>query len=183
MFKGIIGKIVKDIVKYMFILIAFIVILLVILYMFQRYNNERSRGWNKLGEYSLKHPNGWIEFEQNVQKKYGFIKNIEIYNNKTSIFIINISSKNMDLVEANDIFKETRNFLLSEEVFSSIEEYHRKEYSNDFYEIYIGFYNEKEDRNLLYQFSCGREPDKGYENFKVWSIHIPGQDNDLIISP
>ena len=181
--KGFIIDITIDITKYMLILIVFMAILLVGVYMSLKNNNAHPRGWNEFEQHEINHPKGWNEFEQRVQKEYEFIKNIEIYSNETNIFIVNISNKNMDLVEAEDIFKETKSFLLSEDVFSSIEEYQKKKYPNDFHEICISFHDDKENRNLFYEFRSDRESDKGHENFNVWYMHIPGQDNDMVIEP
>lgn len=173
----------KDVIKYMFILVTFIIISMVAIYMFQKYNDVHPRGWNKFEQHVLKHPKGWNEFEQQILKEYGFIKNIEIYGYEADIFVVNISNKNMDLVEVEAIFKDMRNFLLSKEAFSSIEEYHNKKYNRNFHTIYISFYDEKKDKNLLYQFRSSGDSGKGYEDFKEWSMHIPGQDNDITINP
>lgn len=167
--KEFIVDIMKDIIKYMFVLIVFFAILIAAIYMFLKLNDL--------------HPKGWNQFEQRMQKEYGFIKNIEISSNERCISVNYISSKSMDSIEAEKIFKETRSFLLSEKVFSSIEEYQKRKYPNDFYGINIRFYYKNGGRKLLYEFTSGGKSSEGCEDFKIWYMHVPGQNNAISINP
>ncbi len=162
--KNFIIDVIKYMVKYMIILIIAIGILILGVYMCVKYNDL--------------HPKGWNEFEKNIQKEYGSIKNVEVYDNERCIFLKYSLEKDVHFIRVKEVFKDTRDFLLTDDVFSSIEKYH-----NDFHEIYIRFYNKKGNGNFLYEFHCIRngDSDEQYENFKMWDIRTPDQENQIFI--
>jgi hypothetical protein len=166
-----INKIIRLIIKYAIIFVIFIMIIVVSVYMFFSLNDLHLKGWN--------------EFEQGLQKEYLSIKDLEIHSNERCIFVSCNLNKTMELMDATDIFDETKKYLLSEEVFLDIEKYQNKKYPNDFYEIYIRFYDEKDNKKLLYEFSSARQDksNKGDEDFKVWYIYTPENHDAILVNP
>ncbi|WP_430883352.1 hypothetical protein [Fusibacter sp. JL216-2] len=113
----------------------------------------------------------WIEFESSVMERYDFIDSIDFYGNSPTLFINYNLNRNIEGEIVEQIFEESKAFLLNEEVLNELAQYHHEKYGGTLIELSISLKCEKDNEVTYHCFTSYAETtDELSENtFVEWT--------------
>ncbi|MEW5761214.1 MAG: hypothetical protein ACOY35_01265 [Bacillota bacterium] len=108
------------------------------------------------------------KFKKATINKYDFIKDIDIYGIAPHLRISFSLNREVNFTEIERVFEETKDFILSEDVFADLQKLHSEKHGDTFITITIDFnYSQKDEIIDYYRFDS-------HDNFKIWRIEHNG---------
>lgn len=108
------------------------------------------------------------KYKKETMENYKFIKDIEIYGNSPALFITHKLSREVSLVDIEEVFEAAKKYFLSEGVFTDLKNMHHEKYGGTLSHIDIDFDYSKKDEKIDYIFSS-------FGSFKTWYIEYNGE--------